>query len=130
MSKILFIDDDMLTLKLMNKEAEILGFQSYTCPDPLNAMQQVFSTNPDLILIDINMQDISGFEVVNQIRSHVYSATIPVLILSAGDPAVEGKKALEAGANGFLSKPLSIAGLESAVKMYAKQEQMICNFSF
>ena len=130
MSKILFIDDDTLTLKLMNKEAEILGYQSFTCPDPLNAMQQVFSTNPDLILIDINMQDVSGFQVVNQIRSHVYSASIPVLILSAGDPTIEGKKALEAGANGFLSKPLSIAGLESAVKMYAKQEQMACSLAF
>jgi len=126
MSKILFIDDDLLTLKLMKKAAEILGHQSFTCSEPEYAIQHVDQTNPDLIFIDINMQDVSGFQVVQQIRHHAHSASIPVLIVSAGDPQVEGKKALEVGANGFISKPLSISILDSVVKKYTWQEQLIC----
>ena len=126
MSKILFIDDDLLTLKLMKKASEILGHQSFTCSDPVDAIQHVVHSDPDLILIDINMQDVSGFQVVRQIRSHSLTAATPVLIVSAGDPYVEGKKALESGANGFISKPLSISGLDSAVKQYTRQEQLVC----
>ena len=126
MSKILFIDDDLLTLQLMKTVAEILCHQSFTCSEPEYAIQHVDQTNPDLILIDINMRDISGFQVVQQIREHTHSASVPILIVSAGDPQVEGKKALEAGANGFISKPLSISGLDSAVKQYTRQEQLIC----
>ena len=126
MSKILFIDDDLLTLQLMKTVAEILGHQSFSCSEPKYAIQNVDQTNPDLILIDVNMQDVSGFQVVQQIRQHAHSASMPVLIVSAGDPQVEGKKALEAGANGFISKPLSISGLDSAVKQYARQEQLVC----
>jgi len=126
MSKILFIDDDLLTLKLMKKAAEILGHQSFTCSDPVDAIQHVVHSDPDLILIDINMQDVSGFQVVRQIRSHSLTAATPVLIVSAGDPYVEGKKALESGANGFISKPLSISGLDSAVKQYTRKEQLVC----
>jgi len=125
MSKILFIDDDLLTLKLMKKASEILGHQSFTCSDPVDAIQHVLHSDPDLILIDINMQDVSGFQVVHQIRSHSLTAAIPVLILSAGDPHIEGKKAVESGANGFISKPLSISGLDSAIKQYTRSEKFI-----
>ena len=126
MSKILFIDDDLLTLQLMKTVAEILGHQSFSCSEPKNAIQHVDQTNPDLILIDINMEDFSGFQVVQRIRQHAHSATLPVLIVSAGDPQVEGEKALEVGANGFISKPLSISGLDSAVKQYTRHEQLVC----
>lgn len=125
MSKILFIDDDVLTLKLMKTEAEILGHQSFTCSEPGDAIQHVIHAEPDLILIDINMQDVSGFQVVRQIRSHARSFSTPVLIVSAGDPYVDGKKALEVGANGFISKPLSIAGLDSAVKQFTRREVLV-----
>jgi DNA-binding response OmpR family regulator len=130
MSKILFIDDDQATLELMKKATEILDHQPFTCSDPVDVIHHVLHSDPDLILIDINMQDVSGFQVVRQIRSHSLTATTPVLIVSAGDPNVEGIKALESGANGFISKPLSISRLDSAVKQYARQDQLVCCLAF
>jgi CheY-like chemotaxis protein len=121
--KILFIDDDLQTLRLMEKEAQILGHQSVACPDSSEAIRQVINAKPDLIFVDVNMQNYNGFQVVDQIRNNLFSASIPVLLLSAGDPDLEGKKAMDVGANGFLSKPLTLVGLETAVKRYIKQGQ-------
>lgn len=120
MARILFIDDDVQTLELMEREANILGHKAFLCPNSGDAIQKVFSIQPDLVLIDINMQDLSGFDIVQQIRNSENVARTPVLILSAGDEEIEGKKAMEAGANGFLAKPLTILDLESAVKKYSR----------
>jgi len=125
MSKILFVDDDQSTLILMNRATEILGHQSFTCSEPENAIKHVDHTHPDLILIDINMQGVNGFQVVQQIRHHANASSLPVLIVSAGDPMIEGEKAVEAGANGFISKPLSISKLDSAIKQYAMGQKLI-----
>lgn len=122
MTKILFIDDDMHTLALMEKEAEILGYQPIVCPNSSDAIQYAVIFNPDLILIDINMQEFNGFEIVKQIRNYEQISHIPVLILSAGDQEIEGGKSLDAGANGFLSKPLTLSALESAVKLYVNHK--------
>lgn len=112
----------MHTLALMEKEAEILGYQPILCPNSGDAIQYAVIFNPDLILIDINMQEYNGFEIVRQIRDYQQISHIPVLILSAGDQEIEGVKSLDAGANGFLSKPLTLSALENAVKQYANHK--------
>lgn len=118
MAKILFIDDDVQTLELMEREALILGHQAILCPTSSDALRYVHASKPDLVLIDINMQEINGFDIVLQIRKSRRVAATPVLLLSAAEPEIEGKKALQVGANGFLSKPLTIIELEKAVKTY------------
>ncbi len=119
MAKILFIDDDVQTLELMAREANILGHEAILCPSSGEAIHHVYLTRPDLVLVDINMQDLSGFDIVQQIRNSEYVAGTPVLILSAGEPDIEGKKAMEVGANGFLAKPLTILDLEGAIKKFS-----------
>lgn len=123
MIKILFIDDDTMTLRLMKKEAEILGHDPILCPDSSDVIQYIDNSNPDLIMVDINMQAKNGFQVVREIRNHDRSGSIPVLMLSAGDPDTEEKKAIDAGANGFLMKPLTLNGMESAVKGFINSGQ-------
>lgn len=123
MAKILFIDDDMQTLALMEKEAEILGHQPILCPNSGDAVQYAIICNPDLILVDINMQEYNGFEVVSQIRNYQQISKIPILILSAAESDIEGIRAIEAGANGFLSKPLTLNSLDNAIRTYAYHRQ-------
>ena len=125
MIKILFIDDDTMTLRLMKKEAEILGHEPIICPDSSEVIQYIDNSNPDLIMVDINMQAMNGFQVVREIRNHDRSGSIPVLMLSAGDPDTEGKKALDAGADGFLMKPLTLNGMDTAVKGFINHGQRI-----
>lgn len=125
MIKILFIDDDTMTLGLMKTEAEILGHEPIICPDSSEVIQYIDKSNPDLIMVDINMQAMNGFQVVREIRNHDRNGCIPVLMLSAGDPDIEGKKAIDAGANGFLMKPLTLNGMETAVKGFINNGQRI-----
>ncbi|OJX45983.1 MAG: hypothetical protein BGO78_03605 [Chloroflexi bacterium 44-23] len=119
MAKILFIDDDVQTLELMARSAKILGHEAILCPSSDEAIQHVYLTQPDLVLVDINMQDLSGFEIVQQIRNSEIVGATPVLVLSAGEPDIEGVKAIEAGANGFLAKPLTIQNLENAIRKFS-----------
>jgi putative two-component system response regulator len=123
--KILFIDDDTMTLELMKKEAEILGYTPILCPDSSDVIRYIMNSDPDLIVVDINMQSLNGYEVVSQIRNYDQAYSIPVLMLSAGDPNIEGRKALEEGANGFLVKPLTLSGMQSAVNGYINNQQRL-----
>jgi DNA-binding response OmpR family regulator len=116
MAKILFVDDDTQTLELMEREAEILGHVAILCPMACDAQKYVMTHKPDLVLIDVNMQGINGFDVVRRLRKSKLTENLPIIIISAGDPDIDGVKALEAGANGFLQKPLSIINMDDAVK--------------
>jgi DNA-binding response OmpR family regulator len=116
MAKILFVDDDTQTLALMEREAEILGHVAFLCPTASDAVKFTLLHQPDLVFVDVNMQEINGYEVVRQLRASKISEPLPIIIISAGEPEIEGVKALAAGANGFLQKPLSIINLDDAVK--------------
>ncbi len=118
MAKILFIDDDTHTLTLMKQIARILGHEAYLCPAAKNAMNMALEINPDLIMIDINMQDISGFDVVKYMRDDDLTKKIPIIFLSASEPDFETEKAIAVGANGFLPKPLTIRDLETVVARF------------
>ena len=84
-----------------------------------NAMNMALEINPDLIMIDINMQDISGFDVVKYMRDDDLTKKIPIIFLSASEPDFETEKAIAVGANGFLPKPLTIRDLETVITSYS-----------
>ena len=115
MAKILFVDDDTHTLSLMEQIALILGHDAILCPAAKNAMNMAIENEPDLIMIDINMQELNGFDIVKDLRKHETTSEIPIMILSASEPDFETNKAINVGANGFISKPLTIHGLETVL---------------
>jgi DNA-binding response OmpR family regulator len=118
MAQILFIDDDTHTLTLMKQIALILGHQAILCPAAKNAFDVAIENDPDLIMIDINMQEMNGFEVVKKLRDHIKTNKTPVIFLSASEPDFETTKAIKVGANGFLPKPLTIRNLENTVTKF------------
>lgn len=118
MVKILFIDDDTHTLSLMEQIAFILGHQAILCPSAKDAMRMAIETLPDLIMLDINMQELNGFDVVKNLRNEEITRKTPVIILSASEPDFETEKAIDVGADGFLPKPLTIRDLESVVAKF------------
>lgn len=118
MAKILFVDDDTHTLSLMEQIALILGHNAILCPAAKNAMNMAIENEPDLIMIDINMQELNGFDVVRDLRKHETTSEIPIMILSASEPDFESNKAISVGANGFIPKPLTIHGLETVIEKF------------
>ncbi len=118
MAKILFIDDDTHTLSLMEQIAFILGHEPVLCPAAKDGVRMAIESLPDLIMIDINMQEMSGFDVVNEMRNNDVTKNATIIILSASEPDFENNKAILAGADGFLPKPLTIRDLETVIAKF------------
>jgi CheY-like chemotaxis protein len=118
MAKILFIDDDTHTLSLMEQIALILGHKAVLCPAAKDAMRIALENLPDLIMLDINMQELNGFDVVKSLRNDDITKKTPIIILSASEPDFETEKAIAVGADGFLPKPLTIRDLETVVAKF------------
>jgi DNA-binding response OmpR family regulator len=102
--KILLIDDDVDFLKLISLIFKESGAEAITARDGLEGMGKLFTQRPDLIVLDVMMPGIDGFQICQKIRQ--FSNT-PLIMLSALDQDALMLKGLEAGADDFLSKPVN-----------------------
>ncbi len=102
--KVLLIDDDPDFLKLISLIFKESGAQAFTARDGLEGMGKLFTQRPDLIILDVMMPGIDGFQICERIRQ--YSNT-PLIMLTALDHDEHMLKGLEAGADDFLSKPVN-----------------------
>ncbi len=123
MTRILFIDDDILTLDLMGKVAEILGHEALLCCSGSTGLETAFSEKPGLILVDLRLPDRDGIEVIQALRSNAATAATPAFLLSAGIPAKTRQAAREAGADGCLEKPISLEVLNQVLNSLVKDQE-------
>jgi adenylate cyclase len=115
-AKILVVDDVPKNVKLLVDLLTVKGYQAIAAVSGAEALARVESEHPDLILLDVMMPGMSGYEVCRSIRSNPAHCMLPVVLVTALDPAQERAKGLEAGADDFLSKPVSQAELLARVK--------------
>lgn len=115
-SRILVVEDDPSIRLGLKRSLEFEGFAVELARDGEEAIQRAFDKKPDLIVLDIMLPRVNGFEVCRTVRK--YDAAIPILILSAkGD---EGDKVLglELGADDYIVKPFSIRELTARIKRH------------
>lgn len=113
--KVLAIDDQQLVLLPLQKRLTELGYQVEIETDARKGLEAYDSFNPDLVIVDINMDDISGLDVVKYIRGSKKSQT-PIMVLSGNtsdDTITEG---FELGINDYMKKPLSLNEICARVK--------------
>jgi DNA-binding response OmpR family regulator/CO dehydrogenase nickel-insertion accessory protein CooC1 len=103
--KILIIDDDLETLRLVSMMLQRMEYTVLTAPDGAHGLQLVKSENPDLVLLDIMMPDMDGYEVARQIRANPASMQTPILMFTAKSQIEDKVTAYEAGVDGYLTKP-------------------------
>ena len=115
MVKILFVDDDHMTLDLMKQVAEICGYSATTCSSGIKALDLVAVEKPDIIMLDLNLQDIHGSQFIKLLRKKRKIASIPVIVLTAEKIFDNEKDEKLSGANGYIQKPLRINDLPGAV---------------
>ncbi len=106
MPKILLVEDnemnrDMLSRRLVRREFEVV-----TAATGLEAIEKARSLRPDLILMDLSLPDVDGWEATRRIKGAAETAGIPVIALTAHAMAGDREKALEAGANDYDTKPV------------------------
>ncbi len=120
MTRILFIDDDILTLDLMGKVAELLGHEALLCSEACAGLEMAASEKPGLILVDVRLPDQDGIEVIRILRLQPETAATPMFLLSAGITAKTEEASRLAGADGCLEKPISLEVLDSLIQMWVK----------
>jgi DNA-binding response OmpR family regulator len=118
--KVLLIDDDVDFLKLISLIFKESGAQPITARDGLEGMGKLFTQRPDLIILDVMMPGIDGFQVCQRIRQ--YSNT-PLIMLTALDHDDHMLKGLEAGADDFLSKPINREILMARAKAVIRRSE-------
>ena len=114
--RILVVDDTALNVKLLADLLGAKGYRTVTAASGPEALAKLEADKPDLVLLDVMMPGMSGYEVCQAIRANPAHAMLPVVLVTALDPAKERAKGLDAGADDFLSKPVNQAELLARVK--------------
>ncbi|MBU3964214.1 response regulator [Patescibacteria group bacterium] len=102
--KILIIEDEELLLNLLKKKLSELGYEVFTAIDGLQGLEGIKEIVPDLILLDIVMPKMGGFELLEKKQEDDSIKNIPVIIISNSGQPVELEKAKQLGANDWLVK--------------------------
>ncbi|SDG01167.1 Response regulator receiver domain-containing protein [Onishia taeanensis] len=116
MAKVLVVDDEpniVLSLEFLMQQA---GFEVITAVDGESALTRIAEMPPDLVLLDISLPGISGFDVLERLRAMPTSARLPIIMLTAHGREVEREKGLALGADDYITKPFSTQALVDKVK--------------
>ncbi|MBC8505826.1 MAG: response regulator [Anaerolineales bacterium] len=117
MARILFIDDDILTLETYEKIASYFGHEAFLADSGAKAIKMARKNSVDLILLDRQLQDMDGFQILKEIRNMDVPLEVPVVMVSASHSGFADRAVAE-GAQEFLSKPLLTDDLLELVEKY------------
>ena len=129
--KILAVDDDPVSLQLIKKILQKAGFiEIQTCPSGEKALELIKSRPPDVVLLDIQMPGMDGYEVCEKIRSDKATTYLPIVMVTGGpadaDKAIQ--RSFEAGATDYTTKPIRsiefVARIKSALTIKQTHDRM------
>jgi len=113
---VLLVDDNQQNLELILAYLDDLGCRTITAVDGVEAMRMVERERPDLVLLDVMMPRMSGFEVCQKIKSDPATRDIAVIMVTALNEVPDYERAVESGTDDFLSKPVNKIELLTRVK--------------
>lgn len=114
--KILAVDDEKHIVRLVQVNLERAGYEVVTAHDGKEALQQVANENPDLVVLDVMMPYMDGFEVLQNLRRNPSTRDIPVIMLTAKAQDADVFKGWQSGVDCYLTKPFNPMELLSFVK--------------
>jgi DNA-binding response OmpR family regulator len=124
MAKILVVDDEEHIVMILKDSLEFSGFQVTTAYDGLEALEVVKNDSPDLIVLDIGMPKLDGWEVCRRLKSDDKTKAIPIIILTAYAQTSDQKKGAQLGADRFITKPCDLTYLvEEINRLLSKKEK-------
>lgn len=113
--RVLALDDDPITLKVLGRALASQGFQTQVLRDPLKLWYTLSESPPDVLLLDWEMPLVSGVDICKVLRSDPHHSRLPILVLTSHEDTETYQRALEAGADDVLCKPLDAARLGSRI---------------
>ena len=123
MNKILIIEDEPETREMFVEALIDEGFEAISAKNGRVGIQKTNKYHPDLIICDVTMPELDGYQVLTSLRQNPNTASIPFIVMSALPNKSERHKAIQLGANGYLSKPCTIEQLlDTIAKFFLLQE--------
>src|SRR6266853_315335 len=122
--KILVVDDVAVNVKLLADLLAVKGYAVVTAASGAEALEKIDKEQPGLVLLDVMMPGMSGYDVCRKLRQNTATAMLPVIMVTALDPAQERVKGIEAGAADFLTKPINQPELLARVKSLLRVKQL------
>jgi len=114
--KILVVDDDRTTRKILGLYLKAKGYEVEYAENGLDAMEKLGTININLVMTDLNMPYMDGLELIRTMKADEELRKLPILMVTTEADEEEKKKAMEAGANGYLIKPVSADMVTSNIK--------------
>jgi putative two-component system response regulator len=115
-AKILVVDDDAASRELLQEFLVAEGLEVVTAPDGRKSLEAFARLGPDLVLLDVNMPFVDGFEVCRRLKGKAETRLTPVVLVTALSATEDRVRGIKAGADGFLSKPFDHSELLAHVR--------------
>ena len=116
--RILIVEDNELNRKLLRDTLAAYGYQTITADHGAAALALAREHHPDLILMDLQLPDISGFEAVRLLKQHPETGAIPIVAVTAFAMDGDERKALTSGCDAYVSKPIQIREFVATVARF------------
>ncbi|MDY6911589.1 MAG: response regulator transcription factor [Chloroflexota bacterium] len=121
-SKILIVEDDHTLLEVLRYNLDKEGFFLLIATDGVQALERARSESPDLIILDVMIPELDGFEVCRILRKET---TVPILMLTAKEEEIDKVLGLELGADDYMTKPFSMRELKARIKAMLRRTEML-----
>jgi CheY-like chemotaxis protein len=122
-AKILLVEDNEMNRDMLSRRLERKGYQIVMAVDGGAGVEMATSEKPDLILMDMSLPVMNGWEATRQIKANPDTAAIPVIALTAHAMATDREKALEAGCEDYDTKPIELPRLLEKMETLLKKAQ-------
>ena len=118
MTKILYVEDNEDNVYMLSRRLKRKGFEIVVAVDGEQGVEMASSEKPDLILMDLNLPIMDGWEATSVLKSDTETKDIPIIALSAHAMTEHKKRALDSGADDYDTKPVDVDRLLSKMKRY------------
>ena len=119
-STILYVEDNVDNRTLVRRILMAEGYNLLEAVNATQALEILDNTQPDLILMDINMPDMDGYSLTTQIKSMEGLGSIPIVALTANVMRGDRERSLEAGCDGYIQKPIDIDMLSEQIERFLR----------
>ncbi|RKY71340.1 MAG: hypothetical protein DRP97_02220 [Candidatus Latescibacterota bacterium] len=120
---ILIVDDDPTLLDMVRTFLTDEGYKTSTCKNGAEALERIASGGLDLVILDLKLPDVDGYEICKKVRQHPDTENLPIIMLT-GYTTVEDKiRGIEGGADDYITKPFNLSELKARIEMVLRRAQ-------
>lgn len=121
MTKILVVDDEEGIVDLLDEHLSDEGFDVISANNGASALAKIYQEKPDIVLLDLNIPELNGYEVLRELRQATTTKNLPVILLTGVSPTEGEKVAVELGANHYVTKPCKLASLRAVIRVAMRE---------